>query len=122
MAQRFEGSFQVQDNDFELDVRALIMRDDGLAFELEGWDGDGRFVAEGVAPRRSDGTIAPAVLNYRYLSVRGNYRATLQIHATHKGRNQLEIQGHWLQFGESWKLRATLQAVAAGPASDSVMR
>jgi hypothetical protein len=122
MAQRFEGSFEVQDNEFELDVRALIVRDDGIAFELEGWDGDGQFVAEGLAPRRGDGSIAPAAIRYRYLSVRGDYRATLQINATHKGKSRLDIQGQWLQFGESWRLRATLKAIPAGPVADSVMR
>jgi hypothetical protein len=122
MAQRFEGSFQVQDNEFELDVRALIVRDDGIALELEGWDGDGHFHAEGLAPRRSDGSIAPAAIRYRYLGNCGDYRATLQINATHRGKDQLDVEGQWLQFGESWKLRATLKARAAGPATDSMMR
>lgn len=122
MAQRFEGSFQVQDNEFELDACALIVRDDGIAFELEGWDGDGRFFAEGLAPRRPDGSIAPAAIRYRYIGIRGDHRATLQINATHTGRDQLDIEGQWLQFGESWKLHATLKACAAGFANHSVMR
>ena len=33
-----------------------------------------------------------------------------------------DIEGQWLQFGESWKLQATLKACAAGFANHSVMR
>lgn len=122
MAQRYEGSFEVQDDSFDLQARALIVRDDGIAFELEGWDGDGRFFADGLAPRRSDGSIAPAAIRYRYLSVRGEYKATLQFHATQPDPDHLFIQGQWLQFGESWDLRATLKVSPADSGSGSVTR
>lgn len=112
--QAFSGRVRVEDQDFELEFERLIVREDGAAFALVGFDTDGEFRCEGFAPRMRDGQLAPAAVVVRYRSFTGDYAATIRLPRLEAGR-RCRIEGAWDQYGETWHFGGSLRPRAAAP-------
>jgi len=110
----FVGDLDVEDADFTLRADRLIVRSSEIAFHLSGRDEYGEFHIDGVAPLSKDGGFSSPELRLVYPGYEGRDHANIlfnRVHMSPKSR-RCEIEGVWLQYGDTWKFSGNLNCYA----------
>ena len=111
---RFEGNLNVENDDFELEARPLILRTDEISFTLCGRDEYGRYKLEGVAHKTEHGFyLAPMIrLIYPEYDIDDcNEYATIRFDQVipNKNSNDCKVSGVWKQVGgDEWRFEGVL--------------
>ena len=91
---RYGGELAVEDDYFVLEARYLLVRDDDVAFSLEGADPD-RFSINGIARKFANGHFVSNVLEYGYDQYDGEYNAVIALTRVDATGKRCKVEGEW---------------------------
>jgi hypothetical protein len=109
----YSGEIEVEDNDFELTAKRLVVRSEGILVVFEGSDEFGFFKAEGEAKITEHGFYLIHQLPLVYSLYGHDDLASIRIHSISfsKRETRCRISGRWIQSRVEWNLRGNLKQI-----------
>ena len=105
------GDLEVEDDSFFLTATRLIVREGAISFHFSGKDKYGNFFIDGIAHRNEGGGYASdeIALVYPGYEAKDTSRISfLKVH-TSDARKTCEVEGVWVQYGDTWKFWGELE-------------
>ncbi|WP_081611965.1 hypothetical protein [Thioalkalivibrio sp. ALE14] len=110
---RFSGHVDVENSEFDLEFKELIVRPSEIAFELKGYDEFGEFRADGTAAKLSGGGFsAVAVARYEGFPPeddRTEFSLLLDEVEVSDAGTVCRVAGKWIERPDRWSFSGELE-------------